>query len=444
MSTDIRTPWTKVEGNHLNVGVEFAKVNKAKRLVSGWATLDNEDTQGDIVTAEASAKAFARARGNLREMHKKDSAVGRIVNFKEAKFTDRNGQTYNGIFVTARVSEGAQDTWLKVLDGTLSGFSIGGAVNESEEIFKKSGEKIQKVTDYDLQELSLVDNPANPLSNVERVEKNVFSIHTDENGIVKSITGMAAEQDILNVFYCEADEIALAKSLDGYACPMCNEVMKNIDYIEGGKDTDEKVRKVIAKFVAQDEGGETMSRFSRLVKSATVQEGDDESVATGHEQGDPQEIPTPARTEQDEVVEVDPEAADENEDVNEVHDDEAEIAKKIDGLKSSIEEILKNSRLETNEKIKALEKAVGDTRELLEKKISELGEKYESISEDLNITKSRQIEMQNSISKMNSSGAFRKSVDVDDSTVTEQQSSIWQGSALDPRSALSQVDRLVG
>jgi len=52
--------------------------------------------------------------------------------------------------------------------------------------------------------------------------------------------------------------------------------------------------------------------------------------------------------------------------------------------------------------------------------------------------------MANSLSKMNSRGAFKKSVDVDDSTGTEPQSSIWQGSALDPRSALSQVDRLVG
>lgn len=434
--------WVNVVNNELHMGIEFAKVNKAKRLVSGWATLDNEDTQGDIVTAEASARAFARARGNLREMHKKDSAVGRIVRFKEDTYTDKEGNTYNGIFVTARVSEGAQDTWLKVLDGTLSGFSIGGAVNEAEEIFKKSGEKIQKVTDYDLTELSLVDNPANPLSNVERVEKNVFSIHKDENGLVKSITGMAAEQDILNVFYCEEDQIGLAKSRDAYVCPVCNEVMKNLDFIEAGNDKDEKVRKVIAKFVSPDEGGVTMSRFSRLVKSAPVVEpNEDESVATGHEAGDPTEIPTPARTEED-VNEVN--ADDEDEDVNEVHDESEEIAKKIDGLKNSIEEILKNSRLETNEKIQALEKAVGETRELLDRKISDLDKKYDSISEDLNLTKSRQEEMANSLSKMNSRGAFKKSVDVDDSTGTEQQSSIWQGSALDPRSALSQVDRLVG
>src|SRR6478736_9184303 len=171
------------EENTIRIGVDFSKVNKQKRLVSGWATLDNIDTEGDIVTAEASLDAFSRARGNLREMHKKDSAVGRVVSFKEDTFRAPDGKIHKGIFVTARVSEGAQDTWLKVLDGTLSGFSIGGAIVDSEEDWTKDGsEKIRKVTKYDLTELSLVDNPGNQFA-------NVFHIQKSADGSVTSISG---------------------------------------------------------------------------------------------------------------------------------------------------------------------------------------------------------------------------------------------------------------
>ncbi len=45
----------------------FSKVDKERRIVSGFASLDNLDKQNDIVTAEASMKAFAKFRGNIRE-----------------------------------------------------------------------------------------------------------------------------------------------------------------------------------------------------------------------------------------------------------------------------------------------------------------------------------------------------------------------------------------
>jgi hypothetical protein len=87
-----------VDGNSIHVSMPFAKVDKERRLVSGFATLDNLDTQGDIVLAEASAKAFARARGNIREMHQ-PIAVGKMVDFQEEEFF-HDGQLYRGIFVT--------------------------------------------------------------------------------------------------------------------------------------------------------------------------------------------------------------------------------------------------------------------------------------------------------------------------------------------------------
>lgn len=61
-----KSHWSS-NGNVINLSVPFTKVNREKRTVSGFATLDNLDQTGDVVTQEASMKAFESFRGNLRE-----------------------------------------------------------------------------------------------------------------------------------------------------------------------------------------------------------------------------------------------------------------------------------------------------------------------------------------------------------------------------------------
>lgn len=404
------------DGDNIRLGMEFSKVDKKRRMVAGWATIDNVDTENDIVTAEASLDAFNRSRGNLREMHKKDSAVGRIVSHKAETFTAPDGKKHKGIFVKVRVSEGAEDTWLKVLDGTLSGFSIGGSIVESEDIFQKdSGQTIRKVTKYDLTELSLVDNPGNQYSDIT----NIFKFKKSADGTVTTLTGMVEEQKILNVFYCSDDEICKESPSDSYDCPICDEKMENIGFVEDGSDRSEKVSTLVTKFVT-GEGGVTMAK-------ANNNESTDETVETGHEAGTPEEVPTPANdaTEVDEVED----GSDENvEEVEEVTDEEEEIAKKIDSLKTDIADILSKNNKDTAEKIDALEKVVAETKETLDKKLEALDNKFNGINNDLKTTKSKQADLENSLRKMNSSGAFRKSADLDDSAETVQKSeTTWNG-----------------
>ena len=57
------------EGNNLRLSMPISKIDQERRIVSGFATLDNLDRQNDIVTAEASMKAFSNFKGNIREMH---------------------------------------------------------------------------------------------------------------------------------------------------------------------------------------------------------------------------------------------------------------------------------------------------------------------------------------------------------------------------------------
>jgi hypothetical protein len=110
--TMFKAQWD-TEGDNVRFSVPFSKVDVERRIVSGFATLDNVDKQADIVTSEASVKAFSKFRGNIREMHQ-PTAVGKMVNFKEDKYFDpETKKFYSGVYVSAYVSKGAQDTWEK-------------------------------------------------------------------------------------------------------------------------------------------------------------------------------------------------------------------------------------------------------------------------------------------------------------------------------------------
>ena len=142
-----KTHWNNSE-HKVNLSFPIAKVDKEKRTVSGFATLDNVDRHGDIVTAEASEEAFARFRGNLREMHQ-PIAVGKVLSFHPEDFFDKaTGKTYKGVYVNAYISKGAQDTWEKVLDGTLTGFSIGGRMNKWDDGYDEKSDSTIRIIKF--------------------------------------------------------------------------------------------------------------------------------------------------------------------------------------------------------------------------------------------------------------------------------------------------------
>lgn len=252
--------------NNLTFSLPFAKVDKEKRTVSGFATLDNVDRHGDVVTAEASEKAFTNFRKNLREMHQPVS-VGKVLSFHPEDFYDKeSGKTYKGIYVNAYVSKGAQDTWEKVLDGTLTGFSIGGNIIQSsfEPGDTQSDKERRIIKEYDLMELSLVDSPANPLA-------NIFSIEKLADG-TKIFKGMAADTSIENVLWCEHDKIASTTKSDTKDCVICGSRMNSIGWIESS-DTEKglAISKVIDQYVKKDDApGPTHEATTRDADAGTV------------------------------------------------------------------------------------------------------------------------------------------------------------------------------
>jgi hypothetical protein len=257
--------WTNSK-EKINMAFPIAKVNKDKRTVSGFATLDNIDRHGDVVTPEASEKAFNRFRGNLREMHQ-PIAVGKVVSFESQDYVDREtGKSYKGIYVDAYISKGAQDTWEKVLDGTLTGFSIGGNIVEASYEPGDSKEDNRVIKDYELMELSLVDNPANPLA-------NIFSIQKNEDGMF--MKGMATEIVVENVFWCKNDQMATTSEIDNKDCVICGDPMSTIGWVESSDVTkSETVKKFVqAQFKKDDAGGPT--------HAATTRDGDAGTNSSG-------------------------------------------------------------------------------------------------------------------------------------------------------------------
>jgi hypothetical protein len=230
-------------GDNVRLSMPLTKVDKEKRIVSGFASLDNLDKQDDIVTTEASMEAFAKFRGNIREMHQ-PSAVGKMISFKEEKYFDpETKKFYKGVFVSAYISKGAQDAWEKVLDGTYTGFSIGGRMNKWDDAYdEKSDKTIRVIKEYDLIELSLVDSPANQFANIVSVEK-VDGVDT--------LTGSSANVIVENVFYDSESGLVTLSANESELSPVTGEEMKNIGFVE--KNDSEKTEMI--KFLVDSAKG---------------------------------------------------------------------------------------------------------------------------------------------------------------------------------------------
>ena len=213
-----------MNGNSVNLTMPISKIDEEKRIVSGFATLDNIDKQGDRILPEASEKAFANFRGNVRLMHQPIPA-GKVVSFRSDTFFDpETKKQYTGVFVDTYVSKGAQDIWEMVLDGTLTGFSIGGAIKDTEtELDEETNNTVRVIKEYDLVELSLVDSPANQFA-------NIFSIQKTIDGEIAE--GMFSKSNIKNVFWCETEEMAYLSREEKYSCSSCSSDLPSIGWID--------------------------------------------------------------------------------------------------------------------------------------------------------------------------------------------------------------------
>jgi len=364
------------DGENLRLSMPFSKVDENRRTVSGFASLDNIDKQDDIVTAEASMEAFAKFRGNIREMHQ-PLAVGKMISFKADKYFDpETKKFYNGVYVSAYVSKGAQDTWEKVLDGTLQGFSIGGRMNKWDDGYdEKSDKAIRIIKQYDLVELSLVDSPANQFANIMSVEK------------VDGLDVIKADETVLeNVFYDKESGIVMVSENENELSPTTGSQMENIGFVE--KTDNEKVTMI--KFLVDSAKGINTSKINKEVQPMTKKT---ETVAEVIETEALVEVTkSEVAPEADAVVEEVTEViakAEETETADVVKSDEA-VVEEIEKVADTDADVSKSDDVVAE----AVAEAVTETNDGLEKAFSDLVEVVKSLQTEVELLKSTKVDIE--------------------------------------------------
>ena len=435
--------WTS-NGNVINLSVPFTKVNREKRTVSGFATLDNVDQTGDVVTAESSLKAFESFRGNIREMHG-SNAVGKMVSFRPESFYDpKSKEFYNGVYVDAYISKGAQDTWEKVLDGTLSGFSIGGKILESDnEVNKSNGKTVRFIKNYELIELSIVDSPANELCNILSIQK------VNGQMIAKGIAvGVVTE----NIFYCEDSDSVFISTEKTYDSPVSGKPAALIGWVESSdvnkaKEIDKILdaykhsrftlpeTQTIAK-QANAEGGNEMSDNTEnvVVEDAAVEapaevaatETAVEETAVVAEDAAPAEAPAEEAVAEDVPAETLEKAAE----VSEDKVDEPDFAKMLGDLKGFFSETLNKASEANATQVSAIRETVEAFSKSVDTRISELADQHTALSSAVNNIKSTIDGVQKRVDAVESETAIKKSSDLGRSEEVTIKKSKWNGSFL--------------
>ena len=137
------------------VFVPITRIDREKWEVEGMLSNEEIDTFGTVFDYDSMKRAVnERWHGNVREQHDSKLAVGRGV----AIICDDDART---VTVRSRISRGAPNTWAKVEDGVLTGYSIG-ASNAKTETRTVNGRTVPVYKDFNLAEISLVDAPSNP------------------------------------------------------------------------------------------------------------------------------------------------------------------------------------------------------------------------------------------------------------------------------------------
>ena len=437
-----KAQWS-TDGQNIHLSVPFTKVNRENRTVSGFATLDNVDQTGDVVTAEASMKAFESFRGNLREMHQ-PLAVGKVVSFKpETYYDQKSKEFYNGVYVTSYISKGAQDTWEKVLDGTLSGFSIGGKIKESDnEMNKSTGETVRFIKDYDLIELSIVDSPANEMCNIISIEKM--------NGQLV-FKGMAADVVTENIFYCEESDSVFISTDKTYASPVTGKEATLIGWVESSDiNKSKEIDKILASFkksrvplpgiqtIAKQvnvQGGNEVEKLNAKAEDSAAVETAVEEVAIVEETVVASDAPAvedaPAA---DSAEDADSASVDVFKSVDapqaEAAVEEPDFAKMLVDLKGFFADTLSKATEANAVQVSEIKETVETFSKSVNAQITELAEKHSALSDAVTEIKGTIDGVQKRVDAVEGDTAIKKSSDLGGSVAPAVNKSKWNGSFL--------------
>lgn len=437
------------------IAFPFTKVDHSRRIVTGLATADNIDHSAEIVDFNASREAFASWAGNIREMHQ-PKAVGKTLAYREVQ-VPYHGRIYDGMEVDVYISKGAPDTWEKVLDGTLRGFSVGGRVLKRIDVIdKNTGRSAERIAKYMLTELSLVDNPDNPAALISMIkrradgeleyiskynmyycdEHNVAKLEDDQcNGHSMSLIGSVDEHDV------ELIEKAILGGLDIKTIGSDRKVEKllnnNLDDTVGVMElTDDQkeslAKRIITKFFGSDEEAKvegsspvnvTVNLDSSMFEKSATSPGStlgDELVEKGAGVGcqddlEKADAKSKDAKSKDDKSKDDGDAEDKVDGGSDEDEEDAngkKVKKSIDGGSEMNDELLKALGALLDEKLTTVKDEI---EKAVDEKIDTIQKSVDSATEGL-------AEVQDKVEKVNDAGALKKSVDDDGSEEVEDDS----------------------
>jgi hypothetical protein len=381
-------------------------------------------------------KAFENFRGNLREMHQ-PVAVGKIVSFKPETYYDpASKEFYNGVYVDAYISKGAQDTWEKVLDGTLAGFSIGGKIIESDnEVNKSTGKTVRFIKDYALMELSIVDSPANELCNILSISKM--------NGQLV-FKGMAADIVTENIFYCNESDSVFISTESSYDSPVTGKPATLIGWVESN---DVNKAKEIDKILDLHKKSRLSTPETQIAKQADIEGGKEVSDNTENVVAEDavapeatvedtaavapaEEAPAVEEAPADAVVDASAETLEKAADVSEVMVDEPDFAKMLGDLKGFFSETLNKASEANAAQVSLIKDTVETFSKSVDGRISELAEQHTALSKAVEDIKNTIDGVEKRVDAVESETAIKKSSDLGGSQEVTIKKSKWNGSFL--------------
>jgi HK97 family phage prohead protease len=233
----------------MKIFVPIAKLDDEQRLVYGYATTEALDAHGEVVKREAIEAALPHYMrfANIREMHQL-SAVGVA---KEAEFDEK------GLYLKAKVVD--DEAWAKVREGVYKGFSIGGRVTRRDAADRKL------ITGVELNEISLVDRPANPEAIID-----AFKVWSDS---ALKIGARNSQADLERIQRMHDTAVELGASCDGAASGTDDK--PDADDAEGGAEEGDDMTAIL----------KTQGRHAILAKVAGIAERMSALAKTVEEQG---------------------------------------------------------------------------------------------------------------------------------------------------------------
>ena len=364
-------------------------------------------------------------------------AVGKIVSFKPETYYDpASKEFYNGVYVDAYISKGAQDTWEKVLDGTLAGFSIGGKIIESDnEVNKATGKTVRFIKDYALMELSIVDSPANELCNILSISKM--------NGQLV-FKGMAAEIVTENIFYCNESDSVFISTESSYDSPVTGKPATLIGWVESN---DVNKAKEIDKILDLHKKSRLSTPETQIAKQADIEGGTEVSDNTENVVAEDavapeatvedtaavapaEEAPAVEEAPADAVADAPAETLEKAADVSEVMVDEPDFAKMLGDLKGFFSETLNKASEANATQVTAIKETVETFSKSVDGRISELAEQHAALSKAVEDIKNTIDGVQKRVDAVESETAIKKSSDLGGSQEVTIKKSKWNGSFL--------------